>query len=118
MRTLTLLLTLSISLQALACPAYKMVEAEDIVPCKGLFLNQSTNEQVKKDLRDNELRKKQIELKDLQLKEITKDRNDWKSEADKQAKLRHSQDNDMRNGVLAGIGLTLLIMFGVGQVSK
>jgi hypothetical protein len=118
MRILTILLTLSISLQALACPSYKMVEAEEPSPCKGLFLNQSTNDQVKKDLRDNELRKKQIELKDLQLTEITSDRNSWKSEAKKQSELSHRKDNDMRNGIIAGVGLTLLSIFLVRQVDK
>ena len=118
MRILTLLLSLLISTQSLACPAFKIVETSEPVPCSGIFLNQSTNEQVKKDLRDNEIRKKQIELKDLQLTETTKDRNGWKSEAEKQAKLNHSKDSDLRNGVIAGVLATLAVMFAVQRVGK
>ena len=118
MRILALILTLSISLQALACPAYKMMEGGDLAPCAGIFLNQSTNDQVKKDLRNNELRRQQLELRDLQVTELTHDRDAWKSEAEDQAKLRHKSSNDLRNGVLSGIGLTLLVIFAAGQVNK
>lgn len=118
MHTLTLLLTLLLSTQALACPAFKMVQGGEPAPCSGIFLNQSTNEMVKKDLRDNELRKKQIELKDLQITELKSDRDGWKSEAEKQAKLKRSKDNNLRNGVVAGVLATLAVMFAVRQVSK
>ena len=118
MHILTIFLTLSISLQALACPAFKMVEPAEPSPCKGIFLNQSTNEQVKKDLRNGELRAKQLELKDIQLVEIRQDRNAWQYEAKKQSELSHRKDNDMRNGIIAGVGLTLLSIFLVRQVDK
>ena len=118
MRILTILLTLSISLQALACPSYQMVKIGDQVPCDGLFLNQSTNDRVKKDLRDNELRKKQLELKDLQLSELSKDRDGWKVEAEKQAKARHKKDSDMKKGLIYGVALTLTTIFAVRKVTK
>jgi len=113
----TILLTFTITVSA-ACPKYKMVDTGDTVPCSGIFLNQSTNEAVKKDLRDYSLTKKQIELKDLQLSNLKEDRDKWAKEAMKQAKARHEQDNDLRNGFVAGIALTLAVMFGVGQVSR
>lgn len=112
-----LILTFCLSANA-TCPDFKMVMGGDIVPCSGIFLNQKTNDLVKKDLRDNEIRKKQLSLKDLQITELKKDRDNWAKEADKQAKARHEQGNDLRNGFLAGIGITLAIMFGVRQVSK
>lgn len=118
---LTLLLSLLLTTQSFAqtvCPAYLMVKAGDQSPCSGIFLNQSTNEMVKKDLRDNELRKKQIELKDLQLTELKSDRDNWKSEAEKQAIIRHSKDSDLRNGVIAGVIATLAVMFVVRKVGK
>ena len=118
MYILTILLTLSISFQALACPSYQMVKTGDQAPCEGLFLNQSTNDKVKKDLRDNELRKKQLELKDLQLRELSKDRDDWKVEAEKQAKARHKKDSDMKKGLIYGVAVTLAAIFAVRQVSK
>lgn len=117
MRVLIMLL-LILSLTASACPKYRMVDTGDSVPCKGIFLNQVTNEAVKKDLRNNELRKKEIALKDLQLSTLKEDRDKWAREAHKQAKARHDRGNDLRNGFITGIALTLAIMFGVGQVSR
>ena len=118
MHTLILLLTLTLSTQVLACPAYKLVTAGDEVPCKGVFLNQTINDKVKRDLTDNEIRKKQIELKDLQINQLSTDRDNWKVEAQKQAKLNRSKDNDMRNGVIAGVVMTLAVMFAARQVGK
>jgi hypothetical protein len=118
MRIIIFITALLISVQTLACPSYQLVDNGDKVPCKGLFLNQSTNEYVKKDLRDNEIRKKQIELKDLQLTEITTDRDNWKSEASKQAELRHRKDNNLRNGMLIGAAAALLSIFLVKKASE
>lgn len=118
MKQLTLLLTLLISTQALACPAYQLVKAGDQAPCTGIFLNQSTNDRVKKDLRDNELRKKQIELKDLQISELSTDRDGWKKEAEKQAKISKSKDGDLKKGVVTGVVLTLVAIFASRQVVK
>jgi hypothetical protein len=120
MRILTYLLITLLSTQAIAqsCPPYRIVKAGESTPCSGVFLNQSINEQVKIDLRDNELRRQQIELKDLQLTEITQDREGWKIEADKQAKLNHSKDNNLRNGIVVGVLTTIAIMFAVQKVGK
>lgn len=115
---ITLLITLLLIQSVQACPDYKHMETGDPAPCSGVFLNQPTNDAVRKDLRNGELRKKQIELKDLQISELSNDRDKWAKEAHKQAKVRHSQSNDLRNGFIVGIGLTLLVMFGVGQVVK
>lgn len=118
MRILTTTLTLLISLQSIACPMHKSISAGEPAPCDGHFLNNQANEYVKRDLRDNELRKKQIELKDLQINELSKDRDNWKVEAEKQARLKHSGDNDLRNGVIAGVVMTLAVMFAVQKVGK
>lgn len=118
MRILTLLLTLTLSTQALACPAYKLVTAGDEAPCKGVFLNQTINEKVKRDLTDNEIRKKQIELKDLQINELSTDREAWKVEAEKQAEVSRSKDGDLKRGVIAGVVLTVVAIIVAGQVKK
>lgn len=118
MRTLTLLLSLLFSLQALPCPPHKSVSAGESVPCKGHFFNDDMEKRIRTDVRDNELRKKQIELKDLQINQLSTDRENWKVEAQKQAKLNRSKDNDMRNGVIAGVVMTLAVMFAVRQVGK
>lgn len=118
MRTITLLLSLLLSTQALSCPPHKSVAAGDVVPCNGVFLRKDIEERVKIDVRDNELRKKQIELKDLQINQLSTDRDNWKVEAQKQAKLNRSKDNDMRNGVIAGVVMTLAVMFAARQVGK
>lgn len=118
MYILTLLLTLTLSTQALACPAYKLVTVGDEVPCKGVFLNQTTNEKVKRDLTDNEIRKKQIELKDLQINQLSTDREAWKVEAEKQAEVSRSKDGDLKRGVIAGVVLTVVAIIVAGQVKK
>ena len=99
---------------SVACPELKHLETGDKAPCSGLFLNQQEESRVKKDLRDYEITKKQIKLKDLQVKDLETDRNNWKSEAQKQAEVSHSKDNDLYMGFIYGTGLTLLIMFAVG----
>lgn len=118
MHTLTFLLTLTLSTQALACPAYKLVESGGESPCKGVFLNQDTNDKVKRDLTDNEIRKKQIELKDLQINELSTDRESWKVEAEKQAEVSRSKDGDLKKGVIAGVVLTVVAIIIAGQVKK
>lgn len=118
MRTLTFLLALLFSTQALSCPPHKSVSAGDVVPCKGHFFNEPTELRIRTDVRDNELRKKQIELKDLQINQLSTDRDNWKVEAQKQAKLNRSKDNDLRNGVIAGVVMTLSVMFAARQVGK
>lgn len=116
MRTLTLLLTLFISTHALACPSHLKVSEGDSVPCSGMFFNDSMELSLRKDVRDNELRKKQIELKDLQIEELSNDRDKWAKSAHIQAKARHDQDNDFRNGAIVGVGLTVLSIFAAGQI--
>lgn len=118
MYILTLLLTFTLSTQALACPAYKLVTAGDQSPCKGVFLNQDTNDRVKRDLTDNEIRKKQIELKDLQINELSTDREDWKREAENQAEVSRSKDGDLKKGIIAGVILTVVAIIVAGQVKK
>lgn len=120
MRYLTLLLTLIISLTATAqvCPNHQLLKSGDLAPCNGHFFNNETEQSIRKDVRDGELRKKQIQLKDLQIKQLSEDRNMWADEAHKQAKARHELDSDLTKGVLGGIALTLLVMFGIGQVNR
>lgn len=116
MKLIALLLTFTLT--AAACPDYQPLKAGDKSPCDGHFFNNQTENSIRKDIRDYKLTQKQIELKDLQLRELEQDRDKWAKEAHNQAKARHEQDNDMTYGVIAGIGLTLAVMFGVGQVSK
>jgi len=117
MKLLTsILLTFTLTVQA--CPSYEHMEQGSEAQCEGFFFNMKTNDRIKKDVRDNQLRKKQIELKDLQLNEITSDRNKWIKEAHNQAKARYQKKNDLRNGFLGGIGLTLALVFALGRVSK
>lgn len=109
-----LIITLSIlSLSVNACPKYKKQVTGDKAPCDGYFFNLETEKRIRKDVRDNELRKEQIKLKDLQIKKITQDRDDWKSEAKKQSEASHSKDSDLTKGFLGGIALSVLLMFGV-----
>lgn len=115
MRNLILTITLIISLNASACPKYKMINQGDSVPCKGIFINQPTNELIKKDLRDNKLKDKKIKLKDLQISTLKEDRDKWAKEAHVQAKARYEQRNDLKKGFLYGIGLTLAVMFISGR---
>ena len=117
MKLLTLLLTFTITVSA-TCPPHKSLKAGEPAPCSGHFLNQSTNEAVKKDLRDYKLTLKQLSISQGMVRDLEQDRDKWSEEAHKQAKARHSMDSDLTKGFLAGIGLTLAVMFGVGQVSR
>lgn len=118
MRTLTFLLSLLFSVQALPCPAHKSISAGEQAPCNGHFFNEETELRIRKDVRDNELRKEQLELKDLQVNLLQADRDNWKVEAEKQAKLKRSKDSDMKVGIVAGVVMTLAIMFTARQVGK
>lgn len=118
MRILVVLIIMILSTEAMACPPYILMNPKDIAPCQGIFLNKAVNEQVKKDLRDNEIRKKQIELKDLQIVEITSDREGWKTEANKQSNLNHSKDNDLRNGVIVGVLSTIALILVSQRFTK
>jgi hypothetical protein len=113
---ITTLLTLSITVNA--CPDYKPLNQGDPAPCQGHFFNNTTEKRIRKDIRDGKLREQQIKLRDLQVKELKKDRDNWKEEARKQSEVSHSKDGDLTKGFLYGIGLTLAILFGVNQVSK
>lgn len=118
MRTLTFLLSLLFSVQALPCPSYKSISPGEQAPCKGIFFNEETELRIRKDIRDNQLRKEQLELKDLQVNLLQADRDNWKIEAEKQAKLKRSKDSDMKIGIVAGVVMTLAVMFAVRRVSK
>lgn len=118
MRILTYLILLTFTTQALACPDYKRLTSGESAPCNGHFFNDQMEKSIRKDVRDNQIRKEQIELKDLQIKELSEDRNNWKKTAEKQAEISRSKDSDFKLGVAAGIGLTLLVIFATGQVSK
>lgn len=119
MRTLILAFFILIQpTQALSCPSHKSISAGEQAPCSGHFFNNETELRIRKDVRDNQLRKEQLELKDLQLSKITDDRDNWKVEAQKQAKLNRGKDSDMRNGIIAGVVMTLAVMFAVQKVGK
>ena len=111
-----ILLLLTLSLPTQACPKYQMVKSGDIVPCSGIFLNQAINEAVKKDLRDYKLTLSQLSISQDNVKDLIEDRDKWAKEAHKQAKARYSQSNDLRNGFIVGVGLTLAIMLTVKWV--
>lgn len=118
MPTITILLVLLLSAQSLACPSHKRVTKGDVIECPGHFFNDNTESQIRKDVRDNELRKEQIKLKDFQIKTLSKDRDEWKEEAGNQSEARHKMDSDLTKGFLGGVGLTILIIFAAGRVSK
>lgn len=107
----------SLSLSA-DCPSHIPMNTGGIAPCRGMFLNDDLNESVKKDLRDNEIRKKQIELKDLQIQELSKDRDKWAKEAENQAKARHASDGDLRKGIIYGVLGTVVAILGARALSK
>lgn len=111
-------LILVMTLPVHACPDYQRMKAGNQAPCDGHFFNNDTESRIRKEVRDNELRKQQIELKDLQLQSITKDRDGWKEQAEKQAEVSHSKDNDLTKGFWYGVGLSVLIMFGVSRAVK
>lgn len=111
---IALILVMTLPL-AQACPDYLRMQTGTKAPCSGHFFNDATEVHIRKDVRDNELRRQQIELKDLQLKSVTDDRNGWKEEAEKQAQVSHSKDSDLTKGFIYGVGLSILIMFGVSR---
>lgn len=116
MKLLTLLLTFTLSFQSFACPNHLSLEKGEQAPCEGHFFNNDTEKRIRKDVRDNELRKQEIELKDLQVEQLKEDRERWKEEAEYQSKARHERDGDLTKGFMYGIGLTLAILFGAKQV--
>lgn len=119
MRTLIgALLALTLSSAALACPNHIRLKVGDQAPCSGHFFNDITEQRIRKDVRDNQLRKKQVELKKLQIQKMTEDRDDWKRESEKQSKARHEMGSDLTKGFLSGIGLTLIVIFVSGRISK
>lgn len=116
MHIITLLLTITLSFNTLAdCPSHKSMVKGDQAPCQGHFLNQNTNERVKKDLRDYKLTLEQLDLTKDMVLDLEQDRAKWAKEAHEQAKLRHDSQNDLRNGFIAGIVLTLGILLGVSK---
>lgn len=118
MRIITLLLTFTLSFQALACPSHLRMEEGSVAPCDGHFFNDETEQSIRKDVRDNELRKEQLKLKDLQVDALEEDRDKWKAEAENQAEARHEMDGDLTKGLLYGIGITLLVILATGQAQK
>ena len=114
---ISILLTFSLTASA-NCPYHVQINSGESAPCDGYFMNSEANEIIKKDLRDYELTLEQLRLSDLQISTIEEDRDKWRKEAMSQAEVRASQSNDMRNGFLYGIGITLAIIFGASQVSK
>lgn len=118
MRIITLLLILTLSSQALACPHHLRMEEGSIAPCSGHFFNDETEQSIRKDVRDNEIRKEQLRLKDLQVNTLKEDRDRWKDEAENQAEARHKMDGDLTKGLLYGIGITLLVILATGQAQK
>jgi len=118
MRVLVALIVIMTLPVVQACPNYLRMQVGTKAPCTGYFFNDDTESHIRKDLRDGELRKQQIELKDLQLKSITDDRDSWKAQANQQSKAAHSKDNDLTQGFLYGVGLSVLIMFGVSRVNR
>lgn len=118
MRTLITTLLLTFSLAVSACPDHLRMQTGDEAPCDGHFFNNDTESQIRKDVRNNQLRKEQLELKDLQVDTLKEDRDKWKEEAENQAKARHEMDGDLTKGLLYGIGVTLLVILATGQAQK
>lgn len=107
---------------ALACPNYLRLQAEQPAPCQGYFFNDKSELKIRQDYSIMEGRiknlKKSLELKDLAIDTKVKESEVWESEARKQAKLAASREDDFRNGVYFGIGGTILLYLLMGAAKK
>lgn len=108
---LTFLLTTSLAFAE--CPTFKRVKQGDPAPCNGAFFNTKAEKKLKDShsqlTQENEALKHNIKLTDLQVREKEEKSKIWKAEAQRQAEERVKQRNDLRNGILIGVGGTVLV---------
>lgn len=116
------LLALIFAVEAFAAPLHTKVEAGSPVPYSGRLLNPEAD----KKIRDKysvleqtvEVQKERLTLKDLAIDTKSKEADLWKAEAEKQAVEVQKGKNDLRNGVLMGVGGAALLVFLLGGVKK
>lgn len=117
-----LLLASILTLNAFAAPLHTKVQAGDKAPYSGRLLNPEADKRVRDKYsvleQTVEAQHQRLELKDLAIGAKVKESELWKSEANKQAKVVQEQANDLRNGILMGIGGALLGMFLLNKASK
>lgn len=117
-----LLLASIFTLSAFAAPLHTKVQAGDKAPYSGRLLNPEADKKVRDKYsvleQTVEVQQQRLELKDLAIGAKVKESDLWKAEASKQAKVVEMQRNDMRNGILMGIGGTLLGLFLFNKASK
>jgi hypothetical protein len=116
------LLTLLFTFNALAVPTHTKVQAGDKVPFNGRLLNPDAEKNVKDKYsvleQTVEVQKERLSLKDLAIDAKDKEADLWKAEAEKQAVEVQKGKNDLRNGVLMGVGGAALLMFLLNGVRK
>lgn len=115
-----ILLASIFSFNALSCPNHTKLKAGDSAPCDGRFLSDPAAQRVKDKYTvlegtvDNQ--KQRLSLKDLAIDDKSKEADLWKAEAQKQALEVQKHDKDLRNGVIMGVGGTILMMLIINKV--
>lgn len=105
---------------ALACNNHTKLKAGEAAPCDGRLLSDPAAQRVKDKYTvlegTVENQKQRLSLKDLAIDDKSKEADLWKAEAQKQALEVQKHDKDLRNGVLMGVGGTILMLLLINKV--
>jgi len=122
MRILTLILSITLSFQALACPTFKFVDAGEPAPCNGAFFNRKAETELKRQhsTMKGEIKnlERKLELTELQVKEVQSKASIYEAEMNRQEKMRKELEGDFKRGVLIGVGGTVLAVLLAGMLSR
>jgi hypothetical protein len=123
------LLLLGHSVANACVPAVKLNVGDKVSDCPRIGLSLDYEKEIRKDLIDAEFnreimeqQKRIIELKDLQVRQTKENADLWRQEALKERealdKEKNRSDWKFWGGLIAGVGLTVLAGWAVGQVSR
>lgn len=106
----------------LGCPSHTSLNSGDTTSCSGRFINDKSDKKVRDKYsvleQTVEVQKERLTLKDLAIDTKSKEADLWKAEAEKQAVEVQKGKNDLRNGVLMGVGGAALLMFLLNGAKK
>jgi hypothetical protein len=122
MKTLILVLSITLSFQALACPTFKFVDDGEPAPCDGAFFNREAEVELKRQhsTMKGEIKnlERKLDLTELQVKEVQSKASIYEAEMNRQEKMRKDMEGDFRKGVLIGVGGAALAVLLAGMLSR
>lgn len=100
------------------CPKVKELNKDDKSPCKGVFFNEDSAQELRKKEKEREKLKRDLTLADLQIKNRDIKADLWKKEAERQRDLREGEFTNYKKGIIVGIVGTVLVFFLSAEVIK